>query len=160
MVLVVEPQEMLLGEMVQVLRRAGYQAVGAEDFQEARRQIAIDPPRVLLARARLGAYSGMHLALLAQRRRSDCQVVIVGNSADRTCEAEFVNAGVALLDEPLPVTILPALISGLCGGPSFPRGPEFWRDQRFDRRQGDRRQLVIPGYTPERRMTDRRSAPV
>lgn len=154
LVLVVEPQEQTLTEMLKALRRAGFAAVGVRTFEHAREQIVIETPMVLVTEARLGFYSGFHLAYVARQRRPECQVVVLADLPDAPLERDALRAGAAVLGRPLPSHTLPAVVAMLVGRDA----PAITAAARrpAERRQGDRRQLIIPGYTPERRHGDRR----
>lgn len=152
LVLVVETHDERLAETLKSLRRAGFAAVGVRTFEHAREQIAIDPPMVLVTEARLGSYSGLHLAYLARQRQTACQVVILGDLPDSSLERDALQAGAVVLARPLPAAALPAMLAMLIGSAAPPAATR----QIDERRRIERRQLVIPGFAPERRLTDRR----
>jgi DNA-binding response OmpR family regulator len=153
LVLVVEPHDETLGDMLGALRRAGFPAVGVRTFEHAREQITIDPPLVLVTQARLGSYSGLHLAYVARQRRSTCQVIVLADLPDASLERDALQAGAVILGRPLAALALPPVLSMLLGrGAPIPTVT----DQTMERRRIERRQVVIPGYTPERRVADRR----
>jgi DNA-binding NtrC family response regulator len=155
LILLVEANEARLADMLKTLRSEGYQTTGAATFEEARRQIALDPPRFLIAGARLGPYNGMHLAFLARRHRAECDAIIIG-SGEGSLERESVQEGFAYLPGPLPAHVLPTLVTALGAERPLPAATKFWIDPKFDRRLGERRRHETPGFTPERRQADRR----
>lgn len=152
LVLVVEPHDETLVDMLRALRRAAFAAVGVRTFESAREQLAIDPPRVLITQARLGSFSGLHLAYVAHQRRAECQVVILGDLPDAALERDALQAGAVVLGRPVPAATLPSILAMLLGA----NAPRAAAEQPVDRRQADRRQRTIPGFTPERRVADRR----
>jgi ActR/RegA family two-component response regulator len=154
LVLVVEPDDVTLADMVKAMRRGGFAAVGVRTFDHAREQIAIDPPTVLITEARLGSYSGFHLAHVARQRRSECQVVVLADLPDAALERDALQAGAAILARPLPADTLLRVLSMLLGRATPTIGVAAGTP--VERRQVERRQLIIPGYTPERRVADRR----
>src|SRR5688572_11718972 len=99
--------------MIKVLRRAGYHTAGTSTFERAREQIQLDPPRVLLTGARLGAYSGVHLALLAQQQRPECQAIILTPGPDPVLEREVNALGAVCIVSPLPAQSLRPLLETL-----------------------------------------------
>jgi DNA-binding NtrC family response regulator len=155
LVSIVQPDIAQLTEMVRLLRRVGHQTIGARTFAEARAQMFLDPPRILITEARLGAFSGLHLIYLARHLRPECQPILIGNAPDPPLEREALEAGVVFLARPLSATALPAVIATLLGV-GTPREVAADAGLQRDRRQRERRQLVIPGFTPERRVAERR----
>jgi DNA-binding response OmpR family regulator len=139
---------------LKAIRAAGFGAVGVRSFEHAREQITIDPPLVLVTQARLESYSGFHLAHVARQRQIACQVVILANLPDPVLERDALQAGAATLASPLPASALPPVIAMLLGRPM----PTLTMSTQasFERRRAERRQQITPGYTPERRVGDRR----
>jgi DNA-binding response OmpR family regulator len=154
LVLVVEPHDETLADMLQALRGAGFAAVGVRTFEHAREQLTIDPPLALVTQARLGSYNGLHLAHVARQRRSASHVVILADLPDASLEREALQAGAAVMARPLPPATLPKVLAMLLGRPTRIAATEG--GHRYERRHTERRQLVTPGYTPERRVADRR----
>ena len=180
LILVVDPDEESLAAMVKSLRGAGYHTAAAATFEEARRQLRVDPPRVLVSRARLEAYSGVHLALLARSLRSDCQSLILAEAPDPILEHEVTEAGAVFTLGPLTGDMLPSAIASIFGTqpcnpaaasaatldvvmPTVELTPAIELASTIDlssvpsdRRIGERRQVPTPGFEPERRVGDRR----
>jgi DNA-binding NtrC family response regulator len=154
LVLVVEPDAATLSAMLKALRRAGHQATGAATFEEARRQMALDTPDVLVSEARLGAYSGLHLAFLGLVNRPYFHGVIVGQEADAALERDVIQAGGAFLVRPLAADRLVSIIEALTAN-DLPTRIE----PQFDRRVAQRRQATLPVFAAERRVADRRRRP-
>ena len=109
--------------------------------------------KLLVTAARLGFYSGFHLAYVARQRRPDCQVVVLAELPDAPLERDALQAGAAILGRPLPANTLPAVVAMLVGREVSAIAAS---GRSAERRRGDRRQLIITGYTPERRRGDRR----
>ncbi len=156
LVLIVEPVAGTLSDMIKVLRRAGYHTAGTSTFERAREQIQIDPPRVLLTGARLGAYNGLHLALLAQQRRADCQAIILTPVPDPVLEREVHGLGAVCVVSPLSAEALCPLLETLLGNLTNASEPVCAAEPPTERRRGDRRWIVTPDFQPERRVADRR----
>lgn len=154
LVLVVEPHDETLADILRALRGSGFGAVGVRTFEHAREQITIDPPLVLITQARLESYSGFHLAYLARQRRGACQVVILVDLPDSLLERDALQAGAATLASPVPASALPPVVAMLLGrsAPTPTASPQA----ALERRQAERRQRITPGYTPDRRVADRR----
>ena len=167
LILVVEPDEASLAEMLKALRSAGYHTTGATTFEEARRQLALDPPRVVVAAARLGAFSGLHLAIIARELRPDCQSLILADAADAVLEREVTDAGAVFTLKPLGPGMLPASIESLFGTPpcsdsspaELAANMETLALENVERRLGERRRTVTADFTPERRTAERRRPP-
>ena len=159
LVLVVEPGARALSDLLRVLRGVGYHAVGATSFEEARRQIKLDPPRVLIAPARLGAFSGMHLAVLARSARADAQALIVSGAYDASFEREVADLGAVFAAAPIASELLPAMLRTIFGvTPAAANAPVAYTPF-LERRIADRRQHFITDIAVERRVTDRRRSP-
>ena len=155
LVLVVEPEEDSLAEMVRALRAAGYHTAGASTFEEGRRQIKLDPPRIVIARARLGAYSGIHLALLARSARADCQTLIFTDTPDPILEREVSDAGAVFTIKPIASDMLAAVAALFGAAPCHADTPAELASLA-ERRMDERRKAVTPDYAPERRVAERR----
>lgn len=155
LVLVVEPEENSLAEMVRALRAAGYHTAGASTFEEARRQIRLDPPRIVIARARLGAYSGIHVALLARGARPDCQTLIFTDEPDPVLEREVGDAGAVFTIKPIASDML-AAVAALFGAAPCNADPPSELASLAERRMEERRKAVTPDFAPERRVAERR----
>jgi DNA-binding response OmpR family regulator len=157
-VVIVDPDPSALAQMMRALRAAGYQTTAALTFEEARQQIQMDPPDLLLAHARLGRYNGLHLALAAERR--DMKTIITSALADPALEREVVGFGAAFLVKPIPEESLVAVVTSLVGAPRVMAtpvtatvAPLFVSDRR---KKTDRRRLVILDFPNDRRVRERR----
>ena len=64
------------------LRSAGCEAVLASSFGDARVQIALCEPAILIADVRLSGFNGIQLGLLARRVRPDTRIVIISGWDD------------------------------------------------------------------------------
>ena len=61
--------------MVDALRGLGFTLAIADDFHEAKRVLAAQPPDLLVTHVRLGEYNGLHLALKADAAGVPCIVM-------------------------------------------------------------------------------------
>ena len=75
-ILVVSRDHGELAGTLQVLNGAGFQAIGAETFEEASAVLVRTHPDLLIADERLGAYNGLHLVIRG-RAASPCMRAIV-----------------------------------------------------------------------------------
>jgi DNA-binding response OmpR family regulator len=156
-VLIVERDQAALSAMVRTLRGAGYQTTGVATFEEARHQIEVDPPRLLVTDARLERHHGLHLAFIARAQMRRFHAVIVGERGDPILEAEAIRAGASFVIKPLSLDALVALVGVLTGElPVLPDEPLY--PYPASRRHGDRRQLITPRYALDRRMLERRDS--
>ena len=57
---------------------AGHDVVVRTDFQSAKAELDQQPPDVLVAQIRLGAFNGLHLAIRAHGRGLPTQTILVG----------------------------------------------------------------------------------
>jgi DNA-binding response OmpR family regulator len=57
---------------------AGHEVVVRTDFQSAKAELDQQPPDVLVAQVRLGAFNGLHLAIRARGRGLPTQTILIG----------------------------------------------------------------------------------
>lgn len=153
-VVAVEPEPNVLSQWVKALRGAGYQTTGVCTFEDAKRQITIESPDILIANARLGAHHGLHLVHLARRESPDFQAVIIGDPSDVVLEQEAAHIGALFLPAPVSGAGLLSVVALLIGRPTRVDAPR--RTAFLERRRGERRQTSVPWHRPERRVAERR----
>lgn len=87
-ILVVESNPTDLVETVNVLRAAGYLVSHASGFHDASRLLASDPPDLLIAGVKLGAYNGLHLIVRAHAKHPEMASIVTSDVADSVLESE------------------------------------------------------------------------
>jgi DNA-binding response OmpR family regulator len=76
-VLLVDDDRALLRLTELWLTATGYDVVACDSFDDARQELAVSPPDILVTDVRLGAFNGLHLAILANDRRPDGIAVVM-----------------------------------------------------------------------------------
>ena len=154
--LVVQPVPVDLFFAISALSLVGFQTRVADSFEEARDLIVVQPPAVLVADIRLGAYNGLHLVLRGKRARPTLAAIITTDWPDSVLMAEAEAMGATFLLKPTTrEELLAAVFRTLFrstdeAGITPIRGP-------FERRQGERRIAVAtPAADNERRHQPRR----
>jgi hypothetical protein len=127
------------------------QVIAVEDFPSARACLREALPDLLVTNLRLGAYNGIHLALLASRSRTPCIVYAKEHDLVLARQAQAAGAFYVRLEH-LPF-VLPAFVGGPL--PSQDRRDPAVLDRRETVRRG-RRSTDLPGL----HATLRRSATV
>ena len=110
-VLVVDHDPDELAVTKNVLTRAGYDVRGASTFEEARQLMTSEPPDVLIADVRLGAFNGLHLLIVSRPNHPEMAAVITHAFPDPVLEAEAKRLGAAYLVKPIRLPILLSTIS-------------------------------------------------
>ena len=87
-VLVVDVDPKDLWTTVPLLRAAGYRVSAAAGFDEAKHQLSVDPPDVLITGVRLGSYNGLHLILRARTDHPSMAAIVTSHFADPVLEGE------------------------------------------------------------------------
>jgi PleD family two-component response regulator len=87
-VLVVDPDPVELRETVSVLRSLGYRVSGASRFEVAKRMLASNPPDLLIASVKLGAYNGLHLVVRAHYDHPDMAAILTNQAPDSVLQSE------------------------------------------------------------------------
>ena len=114
------------------LARADYRVATVSTFEQAKQQIALDCPDLMITAVRLGAYNGLQLALRVRIECGDLPVIVTGAPADFTSDVDrygghFVAApasGAALLSK------VEALLVGRT--PRDPDSKRRWPRKRTD----------------------------
>src|SRR5690242_1519158 len=86
--LVVDDDPQMLSLSKRYLAGTGYDILTAADFRDARMQIQLFEPAIIVADVRLGEYNGVQLALLALEAREDAGVVLMSGHADVVLQQE------------------------------------------------------------------------
>ena len=86
-VIVVTPSSDVAGTVTEALRETDYHVVAVSDFATARAALERHPPDLLISEVKLGAYNGLHLAIVAHGRRAPTRAILIG-PPDPVMEAE------------------------------------------------------------------------
>jgi len=110
-VLVVDQHPLVLARLVEPLREAGYDVIGATTFEAARQRLSDCPPNLMIAASRLGLFNGLHLVLRARFDHPQMAVILTAREKDPLLEAEAFSYGASCVVSPdLPAELL-ALVS-------------------------------------------------
>jgi DNA-binding response OmpR family regulator len=151
-VLLVHSNPSTLGSLASLLQQAGYRVRRAPSFEEARLALAARPA-CLISAVQLGIFNGLHLVLDGRSRDPHLAAVVLDVRKDVALRADAQRLGAAYVVEPVDRGAFLSLVAQLMAGASPARQEELYQD----RRQGDRR-IVVLQFEPERRSTDRRRA--
>ncbi len=147
-VLVVDADSASRQQVHAKLREAGFDTLEAATYEEGRRLWSAERPSVLIADIRLGQYNGLQLLLHARAAEPGIAAFITCSFPDKVLETETARFGGTFLVKPLDMEkVLAAIRQHRQPAPS----------RIVERRVADRRQIVAPGFVPDRRTTDRRA---
>ena len=104
--LVADDDPQVLAITARWLMTAGYNVVTASDFADARAQIRLREPGIVIADVRLGEFNGIQLGLLAREIRPDVRVVIISGFDDTVLRRDARDIGAAFLQKPLRAAAL------------------------------------------------------
>jgi DNA-binding NtrC family response regulator len=110
-VLVVEPDEAALTNTVWEVRQAGHHVIGVSSFDEARRQLSLNPVDVLVSQARLGMFNGLHLAHMARSHNPRACALILNEELDATLERDVTALGGMLVPGRISSDALASLVT-------------------------------------------------
>jgi DNA-binding response OmpR family regulator len=147
-VLVVDADAASRQQLNAKLREAGFDTLDAATYEEGRRLWISERPSVLIADIRLGQFNGLQLLLHARAAQPGITALITCSFPDRVLEMETARFGGTFFVKPLDIEKVLAAIREH-------RRPAS--SQIVERRVADRRQIVVPGFGPDRRMADRRA---
>ena len=100
-ILVVDDDAGSLRGVVELLKRSGYEATGAGDFDEAKRVLTLDPPDLLIVDIRLGAFNGLHLVVRQRAQYPDRPIIVITGFYDSLLEAEATRQGAVYVAKPI-----------------------------------------------------------
>ena len=154
LVLIVDTNAATVEEMAATVRTKDYAVVTALTFEQGKALWCSQSPDVLVVDIRLGQYNGLQLLIRARADRPDLTAVVTSPVPDVVLEAESVRCGATYLIKPVSQKQLVDAIQKAKTDRRIRQADSLWeRDRRSSR---DRRQLVIPGYQPDRRVAQRR----
>jgi len=87
-ILVVSPDDASLNGTLNILNRAGFEAVGAATFEEASQALFHATPDLLIADERLGAFNGLHLVLRGRAVYPLMRAIVTTNNRDTVLESD------------------------------------------------------------------------
>jgi len=116
-VLIVSTQSQELVAWQRMLRGPRCAVIAVESFEAARRILLAAPLSMLIAAARLGAFSGFHLAILARLRFGTMTTVIVGSNEPGEEVGSFAT-GSHYLKRPVTAAELAGLVQRIGGVPA------------------------------------------
>ena len=99
-VLVVDDDPALLKLVSVWLTGGGFTVVACDSFEDARRELALHPPDVLLTDLRLGAFNGLQLVILAAEQKPQPLTVVMSAYDDPTLRDEAERCGARYLLKP------------------------------------------------------------
>ena len=148
-VLIVDSDPGVVSELSALIKSRGCEVLEATTFEEAREIWSRERPEMLIADVRLGKFNGLQLLLRARADRPGVAAIITSPIRDVVLEADTQRFGGHFVVKPLqPQTVLD-LMFGSDGSPRT-------LDPTGERRTGDRRQAMMPGFLPDRRLAERR----
>ena len=99
-VLLVDDDHALLKLVSHWLTGGGFSVVACDSFEEARRELSLHPPDVLLTDLRLGAFNGLQLVILANEQQPHPLTVVMSAYDDPTLRDEAERCGARYLLKP------------------------------------------------------------
>jgi DNA-binding response OmpR family regulator len=99
-VLLVDDDHALLKLVSQWLTGGGFSVVACDSFEDARRELSLHPPDVLLTDLRLGAFNGLQLVILACEQQPQPLTVVMSAYDDPTLRDEAERCGARYLLKP------------------------------------------------------------
>jgi DNA-binding response OmpR family regulator len=104
--LVVDVNRERLERTSRVLAEAGCDVRSAVSFEEARREMALRPPDLLITSVQLDAFNGLHLILRGRQEYPQMGAVLIHTVADPVLEREARAAGADYAVTPSPAFLL------------------------------------------------------
>ena len=110
-VLVVDNQPVVLARLVEPLRAAGYDVIGATSFEAAKERMSVHPPNLLIAASRLGLFNGLHLVVRGRLDHPEMAAIVTAHTKDPVLEAEASTYGAECVVSPETSGELLALVT-------------------------------------------------
>ena len=110
-VLVANENPVQRGVLTKLLVSAGYEAVAASTFEQARTALDEAPPDLLIAHLRLGAFNGLHLVLRGRLDGLGMSAIITTGPEDHALKSQVMDHGVLCVQTPLMTTNFLALVA-------------------------------------------------
>jgi DNA-binding response OmpR family regulator len=86
----------------------GHEATVVSDFASAKPELDANPPDLLVAQIKLGAFNGLHLAIRARARKQTIASIVIGD-ADCVLQEEARQQHVRYLTEPVEESTFAAM---------------------------------------------------
>src|SRR5438477_13185500 len=83
-ILLVDPNRTTQSISASALARADYRVAAVTTFEQAKQQLALDCPDLLITAIRLGAFNGLQLLLRVRIECGDLPVIVTGAPTDFT----------------------------------------------------------------------------
>jgi DNA-binding response OmpR family regulator len=109
--LIVDDDRQLSALTERWLLAAGYDVLVSNDFTDARMQIQLRKPDIVVADIRLGEFNGLQLGWLAREVRYDVHLVIISGWDDCVLRREAITLGAAFVKKPFRAAELLAAIA-------------------------------------------------
>jgi DNA-binding response OmpR family regulator len=90
------------------LTSEGHETTVVRDFASAKPELDANPPDLLIAQIKLGAFNGLHLAIRARARKQIVASIVIGDD-DSVLQEEARQQDVRYLTEPLDETSFSAI---------------------------------------------------
>jgi DNA-binding response OmpR family regulator len=110
-VLVVDLQPLVLARIVEPLRAAGYDVIGATSFEDAKQRIAVRAPNLLISASRLGLFNGLHLIVRGRLDHPEMAAILTASAKDPVLEAEASTYGASCVVSPQTPAEVVALVT-------------------------------------------------
>jgi len=104
-----DPDQLVATE--DVLRRRGYRVKDATTLREAQQLLALEPPDLLIADVRLGAFNGLQLLVMNRPDHPEVAAIITCVSPDPVLEEEAKRHGAVYLVKPISPSVLLSTVS-------------------------------------------------
>ena len=98
--LIVDDDPQVLSLAARWIRKAGYDVVVSNDFLDARMQLEVCRPAVVVADVRLGAFNGLQLGFLARQLFPDVRVAVISGWNDPVMRRDAAEFGASFLQKP------------------------------------------------------------
>ena len=100
-VLLVDDDVALLRLVELWLIAGGYNVVACDGFGDAKHQLVLSPPDLLITDVRLGAFNGLQLVIQAKAQRPETVAIVMSAFDDSTLRREAEQAGALYVLKPL-----------------------------------------------------------
>lgn len=118
-VLIVDTDSEALAGDRSILVDAGYVVTWTADFTEAKEQLRLAPPDLLMTDVRLGAYNGLHLVHRLHFDHPEMPAIVTDKAADPVLQEEARRADALYLIKPVdPTTLVDTIRALLARRPS------------------------------------------
>jgi two-component system response regulator RegA len=118
--LVVDDDPRVLALIKRWLASAGFDTLTSTDFEDARIQLHLCEPAILVSDVRLGQFNGLHLGILARQARPDVRLVFISGWDDPVLRRDAAELGAMYLQKPVQVAELLSAVQGQDGTASAP----------------------------------------